>query len=467
MDYSIEDKILSFIDDTKNVPLDVENIVKMSFIDTLGVLVASNKFDQVKKFTKICHSYGGEEESTIFGHERKVPDIIAALANGTAAHSFDFDDTHLGSAMHLGCVGVPVALAVGEKTSAQGKEVIDALALAYEVAIKIGLVAPKQLHIRGFHTTSVLGVFLSAIVAGRLLKLSKEQLSAALGIAASFSSGIFQSVDEGEWVKPMHSGWAAHAGVFAAKMAKNGFEGPHYFLSGKWGIFNTFLNNIKLNQSAISNIGEQWDVLNLAFKPYPSCHATHSAIDAALLLRSKGVTPSSIEHVKFFTNEHMYYLVLDPIINKTHPKTDYEAKFSIPYTFSVALLNGSVKVDDFNSEKIASKDVLNLTSRVEGVLDHDLDKYYTEEQNPIKLEVSLKDGSSQHLEIIDHKGTPRNPMTMEDIKEKFRLNTEPITGKDISEKILHLSSNIEDVNIADLVRLVNVGIIKRKHELAT
>lgn len=223
----------------KDIPARVVEKAKSHILDTIGVSALGSVNENTRKLFDVMRNDRGSRQSTILWFGSKGPATTTALANGTMAHALDYDDTHLEAAAHLSAPLVPAALAVAEMTGADGRALLTALVSGYEVMARMGSAAPGQFHKKGFHPTSIFGTLGAAVVAGKLLRLNSEKLADAMGISGSFSSGIFEYLSDGSWVKPIHAGWAAHAGIMAALMAKEGLRGPHSVLEGGFGVYST------------------------------------------------------------------------------------------------------------------------------------------------------------------------------------------------------------------------------------
>jgi len=441
----------------KDIPVKVKEMAKDHVLDSLGLMVAVSEFEQVKPLINVIASLGGTEESSIVGHKIKVPSPNAVLANSTMAHLIDFDDTHLTSGVHVSSTAVPSGLAAGEKMDAGGKEFLVSVIAGYEVGARIGAAAPWKFHERGFHPTSVVGVFIATTVAGRLLGLKEEELVDAYGIAGSFASGILQSINEGVQVKPFHPAWASHAGIIASLMAKHGYKGPKGVFEGRQGIFNTFLYGEKVDLRNITyDLGKNWETLNISVKPYPACHATHSSIDAMILLRSKyNLDPEDIEEIDVEIPKIAYDLGLC-LPEKYKPVTTYDAKFSIPYVSVAALVNGKVTVWDFEEQKIRDNKVLRMMEKIKAYHNPELDKYVNSNVAPARVRVRVK-GKVYEEGVVNHKGTPGNPVNREDVINKFKDNTRFSWAKGNSDKVIERVIRLEDFTVKDIISLLVKG----------
>ena len=440
----------------RDIPGVVVDRAKLHVLDALGIMMATYGLEDVKRVVNVVKLLGGSPESTVVGYGFKVSAPNAALANATMAHSVDYDDTHLGSGIHQSCTAIPTALAVGEVSNASGRDFLEAIIAAYEVNSRLGLAAPWLFHVRGIHPTSAIGVFGSALIAGRLMGLSIEQLAWALGIAGSLSSGILQCIPEGVWVKPMHPGFASHAGILAALLAREGCRGPLQVFEGGQGLFNAYLKGDKFNlDQATKELGGRWETLNISIKPYPTCHATHSSIDVALAFRRKyNIRLEDIEDCVYYVPKITINLVVEPYEEKIRPTTPYGAKFSLPYIVAVALRRGWVGLWDFTDESIREPEILNYTSKIKAVHDVEYDKYGGSEVIPARARITLRNGRTYEEEAVEHKGTPKNPLTRDEVIAKFMDNIKHSKYRDIGREIVDKLLNIEKYSVREIVELL-------------
>jgi 2-methylcitrate dehydratase PrpD len=442
----------------KDVPEEVVSKAKLCILDTLGIMMATYDLENVKRAVSVVKYLDGPPESTVIGHGLKVAAPNAVLANAAMAHSVDYDDTHLGSIAHQSCVVVPTALAMGEKVDASGKEVLESIIAAYEVTARIGLSAPGLFHARGFHTTSIVGVFGSALIAGKLMNLSIEQLVGALGNAGSMVSGLLQCMIEGSWIKAMHPALAAHSGIIASLLAKEGIQGPYQIFEGKFGMFNAYLKGDKFSlENVTKGLGETWETLNISIKPYPTCHATHAPIDIALEFRKKyNIKLEDIEECIYYLPKNSMNVAVEPYEEKIKPATPYVAKFSIPYVAVVAFKNGWVGLGDFTDEAIKDPEILKYTPKIKCVYDKTYDKYIESGSGvmPARAKIITKKGKVYEEEVINHKGTPNNPLTKEDVITKFTNNIKLSKYKEVGDKIIEKVLNMEKHSIKEIMEML-------------
>lgn len=406
--------------DASSIPTQVREAAVLHLLDTLGCGLAARGLGVATQGATLAAADGGAGRASTIGLSARVPETAAALANGMLCHGIDFDDTHPDAIAHVSAVVCPAAIAAAEASGATGAALVTAQVVGNEIVARIGTPAAAAYMRKGFHPTSVCGVFGAAAAAARLGGLAPAATASALGIAGSMASGLFEYLAAGTETKPVHAGWAAHAGVTAARLAALGGEGPPSVLEGRFGLFASYFDDPEIDLSGqLDDLGERWETPRIAFKPYPACHFVHSCVDAAKALRERGVSAEDVVAVRVSIPDPGVPLVLEPADHKRRPRTPYDAKFSLQYCVAAMLVHGRVDVATYTDEAIVDSQVLELAARVEYV-PHDFPSY--PEAFPGKVEVELRDGRSPACSLDHQRGGDRNPMTPTEIREKFRAN---------------------------------------------
>jgi 2-methylcitrate dehydratase PrpD len=404
-----------------HVPAEVRAAAVLHLLDTVGCGLAATALGVATQGRTVALEDGGAAGSSTIGLPQKVPAQAAAFANGMLCHGLDFDDTHPGSIAHIGTVVGPAALAAAEAADASGAELVTALVAGTEVVARVGIPAARAYMKKGFHPTSVCGVFGATAAAARLCRLSADRTVAALGIAGSMAAGLFEYLEEGTETKPIHAGWAAHGGIVAARLARLGAAGPSTVLEGRFGLFASYFDDPGVDFEAhLADLGRAWETPRVSFKPYPACHFVHSCVDAARDLRTRAsVRPADIEEVVVSIPAPGVPLVLEPDDHKRRPRTPYDAKFSLPYSVAAMLVRGRVDVASYTGDAIKDPAVLDLAARVSYAAG-DFPTYPA--AFPGRVEIRLRDGSALTEQIDHQRGGEANPMAAGDVLEKFRAN---------------------------------------------
>jgi 2-methylcitrate dehydratase PrpD len=248
---------------------------RLHLLDAIGVALASVGTGVGAPYLEAALALGGVGRASILGSQFGRDAATAALLNGGLMHGLEFDDTHTASIVHGSAVLAPAALAVAQEENASGADLLRAYILGWEVLVRVGLAAPGAFQARGFRVTSVAGALVAALQAAEILRLDEDRTVAALGIALSQASGVFEFLTNGSSVKSMHPGWAAHAGVVAARLAAAGLTGPETALDGRMGLFHQFASDgaaaVKRFAASLATLGRHWHVTEAAYKFLP-CH---------------------------------------------------------------------------------------------------------------------------------------------------------------------------------------------------
>jgi 2-methylcitrate dehydratase PrpD len=266
----------------------------------------------------------------------------------------------------------------------------------------------------------------------------------ALGIAYAQSAGNMQAHVEGSLTVRLQQGFGAHAGVLSVILADRGFTGAHDVLEGEYGFYPLYMGGEFIPEEMIGDLGKRFEGSNVSLKPYPCCKMTHGAIYAiSELSKTHSIKPADVEKISIRTNSTGYNLCgLGE--RKLIPENVADAQFSYYYTAAVASIKGKVSLDDFMEDAIRSPQVLALAERVKVSIDSEKDKLQ-EMIPPIDVEIETK-GGHRFKKTVNHvKGHPKNPMSLEEVKEKFRdcsrLSAKPLN----SESIVRICKMIDDL----------------------
>ncbi|HET7343377.1 MAG TPA: MmgE/PrpD family protein, partial [Methylomirabilota bacterium] len=360
--------------------------------------------------------------SALLGAAGRVAAANAVLANATLTHGLDFDDTREDAIVHTGCIAVTTALAAGEAAGAGGPAVLEALIAAVEVMCRVGLAVPGALHARHFHPTAITGSFAAAAAAGRLFKLSEDQLVNALGICGSQAAGIIEYLADGSWTKRLHPGWAAHAGVTATLLARAGFTGPETVLEGGHGLYAAFAggHDAARLSALLDTLGSTWELGELTLKPYPCGSIAQPYMDCAARLRAeRGVSAERIAAVRCRTSAGPVPRLWEPLAAKHAPPNGYAAKFSLPYLLASIFVRGRAGLAEFTDEAVRDPGVLRLARLVTYEIDPGIDY---PRQFVGDVEVTLTDGRTLREHQDRPRGGPDAPLSRAEVEAKFRGN---------------------------------------------
>ena len=435
------------------LPADVVAATKLRLLDFLGLVLVGGDTPMGAAIRQAANDLGSGTDSHMLGQAAPLPAASAALANGAFAQALEFDDTHNETIIHVSSPVVAAALALAEANGTSGRDLLCALAGASEITCRIGLAAPGQFHARGFHSTGMIGTFGAAFAAGRTLGLPERGIVQAAGIAGSQASGILECWADGSWAKFLHPGWAAHAGVVAATLARAGFTGPARVLEGRFGFFPSHLHGLPFDFArTTAGLGESWESRNISFKPYPTAHVLHSFVDAILHLHDReGLRADAVESIVCPIAAYMVPIVCEPRAEKLQPASDAQARVSLPYTIAEALHYGKLTATSYRAADLRDPGLLQLAGKVSHRIDESAPG---REQYKGWVIVETRDG--RRLERIEpfNRGSRQRPMAAADIVGKFRSNAGTVLAEPAIERILSLTETLEELpSVRELVEL--------------
>jgi 2-methylcitrate dehydratase PrpD len=387
-------------------------------VDVVGLCVAARASDYVGALKRSFDTGGA---CSAPGHAESLSPEDAALLNGTAAHGEDFDDTFEGGPVHSGAVVVPAVLAACERFGRHGSDALLGIAAGVETMCRLSLVAPKRIHKAGFHPTAVLGAMAASLAVSRTLGSTPKQTVDGLGIAGSMAGGIIEYLAEGAWTKRLHAGWAAHSGLHAARLAREGFAGPRTVLEGTHGLYFAFAHGSEGDYDALlRGFGEEWLMDGLTFKPYATGTMNQPYIDCAMRLAQRGFVAEDVAEVLCETAEGYVHRLWEPLASKHLPPNGYAAKFSTPFNVAVAFVTGGAGFEAFSERTVADPRIRALAGKVRYVVDpaNPYPKAYTGH-----VRMTLKDGRVFEERQPHIRGGVHEPLSTADIERKFRGNT--------------------------------------------
>lgn len=432
----------------EDLPVEVVGLAKQHFLDTLGIALASSQMDFGRAVHAAARGLGAGDEATALGFGTRLPAPSAALVNGTLAHGLDFDDTHVAAIYHASAPAFAAAFAAGEATGGDGRSVLLAYVIGLEIGCRLAGGGAGVLHDRGFHPTGLCGTFAAAAVGARLMGDGTAALVNALGLCGSQAAGILELRES--WLKRLHPGWAAHAGLAAAMLGRHGFRGPATVLEGPQGFYASHVGEVpRGDRSPVLGLGRRWEVLGIALKPYPCCHFLHAFVDAALALREAGgFRPDDIERVDCPLTERLMPLIGEPRERRIAPPTIYDALFSVHYAVALALVKGRVDLASFYDEPLDDPAVLAVASRVFCAPDpaSDYPRHF-----PGEVRIRLRDGRELNRREPMSRGTPERRLAREAVEAKFLANASRAVSEAQGRRIADM--------VRDLEKLPNIGAL--------
>ena len=401
----------------QKLPKAVRARVEELLIDVVGLCVAARNTDYMRAALAAVDAGG---PCTAIGHAATFGAGSAAFINGTAIHGEDFDDTFEGGPVHSSSTVIPGVLAACEAFGRDGRAALVGIAAGIEATCRLSMVRPKQVHKSGFHPTSVLGTMGTTLGVSAALGLSLKQTVDAFGNAGSFASGIIEYLAEGAWTKRAHPGWAAQAGIQAARLGAQGFSGPRTVLEGVHGLFNGFSRGTEGDYAVLTDdFGEEWVMEGITFKPYATGTMNQPYVDCALRLARQGIPAEDVADILCETAEGYVHRLWDPLPSKHRPPNEYVAKFSAPFNIAVAFVTGGAGLSAFTEQTVRDERILGLASKVRYVVNPN-DPYPKAYTGHVRM--TLKDGRVLEERQPHIRGGAQEPLTRAEIEDKFRGN---------------------------------------------
>jgi len=421
----------------EDCPAEAVDIARRAILDCLGVMLAGSIEPAARIVAEVARAEGGSPLATVVGTSLRTGTVWAALANGTAAHALDFDDTNFAMLGHPSAPVLSAALAAGELTMADGRAIVHAFLLGFEVETTMASVMNPPHYEKGFHATGTLGTMGAAAAAARLLGLDAAQTRAALAVAASQASGLKENF--GTMTKPFHAGHAARSGVLSALLARDGFTASEQAIEGPQGYF-AVLSAGKRDEQVLDSLGAPWKILEtgVAVKPYPSCACTHSIIDSALeLQRTHRIRPEQVAQVTVGVNA-----AVPRILIHSNPRSGLEAKFSGEFSAAAALCDGRVGIATFRDDKTDDPTIRELMTRVRLVVDPeipgDLERHMW-----TRVTVRLRDGREVAIAPRPVPGHPGLPLSMDQLREKFMDCARIVLPEDRADSVRQMVEQLD------------------------
>jgi 2-methylcitrate dehydratase PrpD len=434
----------------KDLSSKVVQQAKYLLLDYLGVTIAGSSTDSAQAVYRMLARSGDAGPCTVIGTASKTSPEFAALANGTASHSVELDDTHQAGSIHLGVVMFSTAIALSEiEPDVDGDQFVAAVVAGYEVAARLAIAVQPRCHYElGFHPTSTCGVFGAAVSAGKLLGLSEEQMLSAVGIAGSMAAGSLEFLADGTWTKRLHPGLASQNGILAAKLAAAGFRGPASIIEGRDGFLSAYSRNPK-PELVIQDLGLDFAILRTSIKPHACCRYMQAPIDGLIELAiAHDIHPEEVARVEVAVLEAGWPLVCEPRERKYSPSNIVDAQFSMPFGAAVALMYRDAGLDQFTVANLQSPELRSLMSKVILKKDIRIEQNFPAEW-PAHVQVRLVTGEIFEKAVRSPKGDPENPLRWPELSAKFQSLATRVIPQNRCEQI---SDMVQGMNQTAILR---------------
>ncbi len=430
-------------------PPEVIEKAKFLILDSIGCALGGTQTNLGKSYLELAKNWGGGLESTVIGDGAKVTIMNAAYVNTQLANLLDFDDTYdFYPPGHPGSEIIQTALAMGEAINASGKEFLTAVILGYEITLRAGRAAGSILWQSTLNTSS--GILGPAAVSSRLLNLDREAISNAFRLAQS--GGINppkphkHDIPKSMVVPKIkgHYGIRSLQGILAARQAQQGLTGWKGLLDfdrKAWYLAGGEVDNYDI---LTQGLGKTYRILEVSFKPTPSCRWSHVPITAAWeALENKPVKGEEISEILIKGVERL---------KRYNWETMLQAQFSIPCAVALAISGEEPGPGWYTTGRFKDADIRDLASKVKFEHDPRAEELELKEGKMIcTVEIRFKDGKVKKASIDKIKGAPDNPMSDDELKAKFRANATSVIGEAQIEQVIDMILNLEKLTELSLL----------------
>jgi 2-methylcitrate dehydratase PrpD len=421
-----------------DLPQPVRAEAARTLLNWVGSALGGSRHETMDIAVSALGPFSGPAQASVLGRGERMDILHAALMNGISSHVHDFDDTHLKTVIHPAGPVASAILALAEQRPVSGPDFMHALVLGVEAECRIGNAVYPAHYDRGWHITGSTGAFGAAAAAGRLLKLSEQQMVWALGLAAVQPVGLREMF--GSMTKSFHPGRAAQNGLTAALLASRNFTSSEAGLEAKSGWTNVLSTERKLGEIT-DNLGRTYEISLNTYKPFACGIVIHPAIDACIQLRTEHkLAADQIDRIDL----RVHPLVLE-LTGKKTPQTGLEGKFSVYFAAAVAIVRGAAGVAEFSDSLVKDPQIVALRDRVTATVDAAI----KEEQ--VRAVITLKDGRRLEKHIEHAVGSIERPMSNADLEAKFIANAEGVLPPAKTRALIDLCWHAETLPAASAI----------------
>lgn len=430
--------IAELVKKSQEIPYDVMKQARRVLLDYLGVLVGGRKYI-----------------------EDKHPELITsspseAFLNGFAAHVLELDDGHRHGMIHLGASIVSAVLGVAKNGDLHSDKVLRGIVMGYETAVRCARAVQPGHKERGYHVSGTCGTIGSAMGIAFACGFSKEQIKSTLACAVSSAAGVLEIQEQASELKPYNVGRAAMAGVVAAQVGKLAMPGPDDILGGKRGFLAALTDTPKL-EFLTDFSDDDYNIMGIYQKVHAACRHCHPAVDAILAVRDDiDLLPEQVNRIEV----HTYKLAVGSH-DHTEIKGISSAKLSTPYSVALAIVKGSAGYADYNEDNLNDYTISDLTGKVCVIEDDELTQRSPGVRGA-RVNIYLKNGQSFESSCYYPKGEPENPLSQQELEEKFRRLAMygGLTKAECDEMIEEIAK--EEFSIKKLFNTINSKLYARK-----
>jgi 2-methylcitrate dehydratase len=418
----------------ESIPANAQKEAKRFLLDSMGCALAAVRNEDMQAMYRFTERLGGHPEATVIGTGLRTNAPNAALMNCLLTRALDYNDIYWEQDPSHPSDIIGVALAAAEANDKNGQDALVAILIAYELEMRWCHAAEPGIREVGWHHAS-LTQFVSPLVAGRLYDLDLDQLIAAVGISGS-SHFTLGGVVAGHLTNMKNTAdpLASQAGVYAALMAREGYEGPVEVIEGKEGLVEV-LNNVEWRTEELTQgLGEEFLITSCSYKAFPTEALTHQPISAALTVcQEHNLTAEDVAEILVETTTRGADILSDP--SKFNPETKETADHSLPYVIAAAVADGNVLPASFTEEKLWDPRIRTLLGKIKVIADPEIDALFPGTKRA-RVQITTTSGE-QHRAQVDHaKGSPQNPMSDGEIIAKFQANASGVISTGRQDQVI-------------------------------
>lgn len=398
------------------LPQPLRDHTKLLILDHVGIALRGATLPWGHALTARSRGYSAAGTASVYGTTVRTAAPIAAMANATAAHGLEMDDTHDASITHPGAVVIAAALALSTDIRSEPDDLLRAIVAGYEVVARLGMATGADDAIeRGFHPTALFAGFGAATVGGLLRGFDAEQLARSWGLLLSMAGGSMQFSEDpfGTTVKRLHGGYGAHNGLVAAELAALGIDGPLDAFAGRYGLCRNFGSSPDLSK-LVAKEGERLEIFEVSIKPYPCCRLFHSTLDGLRELTDDFSLPASV--IKEVRVGGPRIVVTQHMLRR--PTSVMAAQYNLPHIVAAALTYGPTAYEGYTEDKLADPSMLSIADRVEAEVSPKMEQLFPARAGTW-IALTLTSGVTRRTEVVDSIGTPRRPIDWSGIVEKL------------------------------------------------
>ena len=477
MNKSISRQIAEFAVSLKfaDLPDEVVNEVKRYMYDSIGCAYGGYHTNDLNIIRDIYIDIGGKSDATVLGFGDKLPAVNATLINSLMVRALDFNDIYWKDDPSHPSDIIPAAWAVGELVNANMKDVIVAIVLAYEFEQRLCLFAKPGVRERKWHHAT-LTQFVSPIVAGKLLGLTVDEMVHAIGISGCHNHTIgCPTAGKLTMMKNTVDPMAVQSGVFAALMAQKGFSGTEKVFEGKEGFMDAFIGWNAKDESLkptdmegrdgvsswswdidalVGGLGDSYKIMECGMKAFPTEALTHTHLSCVLnAMIGNNLEYSDVKEVKVTCFAQAYDILFDP--TKYRPESRETADHSLPYCMAVAMVDKKITTDSFSDEKLNDPRIYEVIDKIIGEPSQEFEKMFPAKQ-PSRVVLTTNDGRMFEEYLEYPKGDPREPMTMDDLENKFNSLAGDKFDASAKKQLKETIFNCEEMNAVEFMETLNV-----------